>query len=282
MQISKLIRQTTQELKPISEAPQLEAEVLLGHVLNVTRTQLHMRGNEILSEEDQQLFDELVSRRKHGEPIAYLLGYREFWSLLLEVTPDTLIPRHETELLVELALHKFPHDARINAADLGTGSGAIALALAFENPQWKIIATDAHHNALQIAQRNALRLNLSNVEFRLGDWCEALRQDQFDLIVSNPPYIHEHDPHLTQGDVRYEPQTALVAHDQGLRDLKIIIEQAYQHLLPGGWLLLEHGYDQSEAVINVLQQNYYINIIDQQDYAGVDRVAIAQRPPRSV
>lgn len=280
MQISQLIRLVTSELKHTSDSPQLEAEILLAHALGLSRAQLYARGQEKLSSEEECFFIELIERRKHGEPIAYILGQREFWSLPLEITADTLIPRPETELLVELALQQFPRDKKIKVADLGTGSGAIALAIAFEQSHWQVMATDAHENALQIAKKNAERLKLHNIEFRLGHWCDALHHDQFHLIVSNPPYIHEHDPHLTQGDVRFEPKNALISPEQGLRDLKIIIECAYQHLLPGGWLLLEHGYNQSRAVIDLLQKNHYINIVDQQDFAGIDRVAIAQRPEK--
>lgn len=190
-------------------------------------------------------FEALLARRQAGEPVAYLLGRQGFWSLELEVSPATLIPRPETELLVELALARLPAGQSLRVADLGTGSGAIALALARERPQAHVVATDASAEALTVARRNAARLGLGRVEFRDGDWLVPLAQERFDLIASNPPYIEQDDPHLAQGDLRFEPPAALASGADGLDAIRVIVRDAGRHLHPGGWLLLEHGWNQA-------------------------------------
>ena len=257
----------------------LDAELLLAHVLQKTRTWLHTWPEYELSAEQTQEFEQLVARRVVGEPVAHLLAQQEFWSLDLIVTADTLIPRPETERLVELALERIPPTAAWRIADLGTGTGAIALALAKERPACSVIATDQSAAALAVAEDNARNNRLHNVTFRRGNWFEALQDEApFDLIVSNPPYIKETDPHLLQGDVRFEPTTALTAGPDGLTDLQHLIDQALPHLKPGGWLLLEHGYDQGEAVVQLLQEAGFVQVSDYPDLAGLPRVATGCKP----
>lgn len=275
-QISTILQSAVYQLGAVSDSPQLDAELLLAHVLNLTRTQLLMRNKENLTPDQQQGFTKLLKRRLTGEPIAYLLGYREFWSLSFDVSSDTLIPRPETELLVEWVLQKFPQNTAIKIADLGTGCGAIALAIAHERPAWTVTATDRSSAALAIAQGNAAKLQIHNVIFAQGNWCLALGGERFHAIASNPPYVGINDPHLQQGDVRFEPITALASGDDGLHDLRIIIKEAREHLLPGGYLLLEHGYDQAAQVQALLLAAAYINVESHVDLNGIARVTIGQ------
>lgn len=219
-------------------------KTLLLHALGRDRAWLFMHGRDAVPLSVAQAFEALVQRREAGEPVAYLTGSRGFWTLDLAVSPATLIPRADTELLVELALERLDTSPGRRAADLGTGSGAIALAIASERPQSQLIATDASAAALGMARRNADRHSLPNVDFRLGNWFAPLAGEAFDLIASNPPYIAAHDPHLQQGDLRYEPASALASGNDGLDDIRLIVADAPAHLLPGGWLLLEHGWDQ--------------------------------------
>lgn len=256
----------------------IDFEILLAHVLNVPRSYLHSWPEKQISPENEQQFKHYLQRRLNGEPVAYIIGHQEFWSLDFEVTKDVLIPRPETELLVELVL-KFPNEKQLVVADLGTGSGAIALSIANERPQWKIHATDKSEKALFIAKKNADRLKINNVAFYQGDWCEALPDVKFNVIVSNPPYIEENHPNLPA--LRYEPHTALVSTQQGLADLKMIITQAKNHLQPGGILMLEHGFDQAKSVTDFLHHEGYLDIKTLQDLAGKDRVTVAKRPANS-
>lgn len=248
----------------------LEAEILLAHALDTTRTWLRTWPEREVSATDLERFLVLLARRIGGEPVAYLTGTRGFWSLDLAVTPATLIPRPDTELLVELALKDLPPGARV--ADLGTGSGAIALALTSERPDLTVIATDADPGALAIARKNAGRYDLS-VTFLQGDWCSPLPDEGLDLIVSNPPYIAETDPHLDQGDLRFEPRHALASGADGLDDIRIIIGSAPRHLRSGGRLLLEHGWEQGEAVRGLLRANGYSGVASYRDLAGHQRVS---------
>ncbi len=222
-------------------------------------------------------FESLVARREHGEPVAYLLGRRGFWTLDLETTPAVLIPRPETELLVEQALMRIPADRSAHVADLGTGSGAIALAIARERPQASVVATDASEAALAVASANAVKHGIGNVEFRHGDWLMPLAGERFDLIVSNPPYIAAGDPHLLQGDLRFEPQNALASGDDGLDAIRIIVRDAPAHLLPGGWLLLEHGWEQGGAVRDLLRNAGFVDVATERDLEGRDRVTRGHR-----
>lgn len=249
----------------------LEAELLLVHVLGKPRSWLFAHADDALDATHAIAFEALVQRRREGAPVAYITGHRGFWSLELEVTPATLIPRPETELLVELALKRLPAKARI--ADLGTGSGAIALAIAHERPQAQIVATDASVDALTVAQRNAVRLGLANVSFAHGDWLAPLAGHRFDLIVSNPPYIESADPHLALGDLRFEPVTALASGPDGLDDIRRIVDGARAHLETGGWLMMEHGWNQGGAVRAVLTTAGYRDVFTAQDLEQRDRVS---------
>ena len=250
-----------------------DAEVLLLHVLGQSRSWLYAHADDAVDMAVQTAYEALVARRAAGEPVAYLTGRRGFWTLELEVTPATLIPRPETELLVELALERLPRDAACRVADLGTGSGAIALALASERPRVQVVATDASADALAVARRNALRLGIANVRFAQGDWLAPLAGERYDLIVSNPPYIEAADPHLAQGDLRYEPATALASGADGLDDIRRIVAAAPTHLEPGGWLLFEHGWHQGEVARALLRATGYAQVFTAQDLEARDRVS---------
>ncbi len=250
-----------------------DAELLLLHVLQQPRSWLFTHADDQLDMDVQTAYGELLQRRATGEPVAYIIGRRGFWSLDLEVTPATLIPRPETELLVELALQRLPPDDASRVADLGTGSGAIALAIARERPRAQVIATDASAAALAVAQRNAQRHAIGNVTFAQGDWLAPLLGQRFDLIVSNPPYIEAADPHLAQGDLRYEPASALVSGRDGLDDIRRIVNEAREHLQPGGWLLFEHGWDQGAAAGQLLHDAGYAGVFTVQDLEQRDRVS---------
>jgi release factor glutamine methyltransferase len=274
--LQKLLSNASQQLIGVSESPRLDAEVLLTAALERSRSYLHAWPEHEPEPQQAACFAAWLERRQTGEPVAYLLGYREFWSLELEVTPDTLIPRPETELLVELALQRLPGHAALQIADLGTGSGAIALALAVERPHAHVVATDSSPTALAVARRNAQHLGIANIEFRQGDWCAALTGERFDLIAANPPYIAVADPGWQEGALRFEPSVALVAGMDGLDALRVIIAQAPYCLKPGGWLLVEHGYDQGETVPLLLSERGFIEVHDHRDAAGLPRTAYAR------
>jgi len=260
------------------EEARIDAEVLLLHVLGKPRAWLYAHADDDLPAQQQAAFDALVQRRIAGEPVAYLTGSREFWSLHLDVSPATLIPRADTERLVELALDRLPRGQDLQVADLGTGSGAIALAIARERPQAQVVATDASAAALAVACGNASKNNIFNVEFIQGSWFAAVPGRRFDLIASNPPYIAAGDAHLSQGDLRYEPPGALASGADGLDDIRLIAAAAGAHLRDGGWLLLEHGYDQGAAVRALLQAAGFVDVATWQDLAGHDRVSGGQWP----
>ena len=247
----------------------LEAEILLSHVLHVTRSSLLAWPEKLLTPDQVMHYHSLVIRRLRHEPIAYITGYKEFWSLELEVNEHTLIPRPETELLVELVLHHLP----AQVIDLGTGSGAIALAIAHECPQCQVLATDCSDQALNVARRNAQRLNIPNVEFLLSNWCQQLGEKIVQVIVSNPPYIADQDIHLTQGDVKYEPRLALIGGKDGLVALSEIIRCAKNHLIKhSGWLFLEHGYQQGKNVRLLFEEEGYKMVRSYLDDFGIERV----------
>jgi len=262
-----------------SDSASLDASVLLCYVLDKQRSFLLTWPEKMLPVEDAEMFEAILQRRLHGEPIAYIVGEREFWSLPLQVAPSTLIPRSDTERLVEIALEKVPH-IQGDILDLGTGTGAIALAIASELPQRKVWGVDVKEEARKLAESNALKLGIENTTFLSGDWFAPLEgEGQFALIVSNPPYIEKQDPHLAQGDVRFEPLSALVAEDNGLADIKYISEQALRFLLPDAWLMFEHGYDQGSSVRNILSALGYQSITTYKDYGENDRVTIGQFSP---
>lgn len=275
--IGTALQQASHELMPMSSTPRLDAEVLLMHVCSLDRSHLITCNETVLTGEQQHRLESLLARRIHGEPVAYLIGAREFWSMDLNVTSATLIPRPETELLVEKALRHIPPDAEWTIADLGTGSGAIALALAKERPKCRMIAIDISSAALDIAKSNAKKFGLTNIEFREGDWFAPLIGASFDMIVSNPPYIRAGDPHLTQGDVRHEPIMALVSGDDGLDAIRHIARHAREFLKPDGWLLIEHGWDQAAAAGELLRQYGYRDIVSHTDLAGHVRVTGGRR-----
>ena len=253
-----------------------EAELLLQHALRADRAWLFAHADDEVAAVLAGQFRCYVSRRAEGEPIAYITGRREFFGLDLVVTPDVLIPRAETELLVEAALEKIPRDMQARIADLGTGSGAIALALANERPQARVLAGDASTAALALARENARRLGIANVEFAESDWFAALAGRKFDLIVSNPPYIALGDAHLEQGDLRFEPALALSSGSDGLDAIRTIAREARRHLARSGWLLFEHGYDQGAAVRDIFAACGYADAATVQDLEGRDRITAAK------
>lgn len=255
-----------------------DAEALLAHALDRPRSWLYAHGDDELDEQAAARFGGLVQRRASGEPVAYLTGRRGFWSLELQVTPATLIPRPETELLVEIALAQLPHDRPLRVADLGTGSGAIALALAHERRNAQVVATDASRAALEVARGNASRLGLANVEFRHGDWLAPLAGERFDLIASNPPYIAAADEHLNQGDLRFEPAAALASGADGLDAIRRLASGAVACLAPGGWLLIEHGWRQGAQVRALLQQSGLVEIATRRDLSLHERVSFGHAP----
>ena len=255
-----------------------DARWLLAHVLGRSRGWLFAHADEPVEPSDAVAFHALLARRERGEPVAYLCGQRGFWTFDLAVTPDTLIPRPETELLVELALERLPRDGAPHVADLGTGSGAIALALASERPGAQVLATDACAGALEVAGANARALALHNVEFRLGNWFDAVPGRRFDLVASNPPYIAAGDPHLAQGDLRYEPAGALASGPDGLDAIRAIVAAAPGHLAPGGWVLLEQGWDQAADVRALLGAAGFVEVATCRDLEQRDRVSLGRMP----
>ena len=271
MRARELLVQATHALH--GDEARREAALLLCHALGVTDAWLVAHADDSVDPEHATAFRDLVARRARGEPVAYLTGTRGFHALELQVTPDVLIPRPETELLVDCALQRIPEDAEWAVADLGTGSGAIALAIARARPRAKVVATDASGVALAVARANADRLALRNVEFAQGDWCAALGDAWFDLIVSNPPYIAEGDPHLHEGDLRFEPAAALASGSDGLDAIRIIVRDARAHLRDGGWLLFEHGFDQGPAVRGLLAMHGYAEVFTERDLEGRERVS---------
>lgn len=253
----------------------IEVQCLLQAVLHVARAYLLAHPERNLSKVELAHYTGLIQRRLAGEPIAYILGEREFYGLNFKVTPATLIPRPDTELLVELALQRIPKQKQkpCKVLDMGTGSGAIALAIAHACPSADVLASDASAAALAVAQENAQALGLTNVSFVQSDWFAAVGAQQFNLIVSNPPYIEADDPHLIQGDVRFEPSTALVSGAEGLDDIRKIIGHSAAHLAPGGWLLLEHGYDQASRVRDLLTAAKFDSVFSACDLAGIERAS---------
>jgi release factor glutamine methyltransferase len=261
----------------------IEVQILLQTVLSVNRAYLLTHPERVLDSNEFLRYSGLLDRRLHGEPIAYILGEREFYGLNFKVTPATLIPRPDTELLVELALQKIPRplagegvrqDGRgYRVLDMGTGSGAIALTIARERPDTHVVAVDASVDALAVATENAKKLQTCNVRLLQSDWFSALSDERFDLIVSNPPYIESDDEHLSLGDVRFEPLTALASGDDGLDDIRRILSEAKPHLNPCGWLMFEHGYDQAERVRALMREAGFNEVSSARDLSGIERVS---------
>lgn len=273
MRIDQALREARSRLRS-SPSAALDAECLLSHVLAQSRTYLFTWPERTLSESQQRRFLELLARRETGEPVAYLVGKREFYGRLFKVTPDTLIPRPDTETLIDIVLERLP-ESPLRAVDVGTGTGAIGITLALERPAWSVLLVDISDAALRVAKDNARALN-AEVGVVGGTWLAAL-PGPFELIVSNPPYVDPEDPHLGQGDVRHEPRTALVAAERGLADIRVLADQAITRLVEGGWLVLEHGYDQGEAVRTLLQDRGYGEVETLRDLGGQDRVTLGQK-----
>jgi len=267
-----------QQLALDANDAKFEAQLLLQNALKVNRAWLLAHEHDILQDKSAADFSALLARRLLGEPVAYILGYREFYGLNLSVSPDTLIPRPDTETLVEAALDKTPTDTNCTILDLGTGTGAVALAIAQHRPHAQVTAVDASPGALRIAEYNAQQLGLAHVRFSLSDWFAAVEGERFNLIVSNPPYIEQDDTHLTQGDLRFEPLSALASGADGLDDIREIIAHSLVHLLPQGWLMLEHGYNQAHLVADLMAQSGLVDIATIKDLGANDRVTIGKNP----
>ncbi|MBU1284462.1 MAG: peptide chain release factor N(5)-glutamine methyltransferase [Gammaproteobacteria bacterium] len=260
---------------PDSPTPRLDAELLLAHALGKSRSYLHTWPERELDAPQLERYQAAITRRQAGEPVAYILGQQGFWSLELEVAAHTLIPRPDTELLVETVLALLPATPAA-LLDLGTGTGAIALALASERPAWRLTGVDRVPEAVALAERNRARLKLSNANFAESHWFSALVGQRFQLIVSNPPYIAADDRHLAEGDVRFEPSSALVAGADGLDDIRLIIQQAPDYLEAGGWLLLEHGFDQAVAVRELLSARGFSALESRRDLGGHERISLGR------
>jgi release factor glutamine methyltransferase len=279
MTVAESLAWARDRLGSSSDSPRLDAEVLLAHALGQSRSHLYTWPQSNLTAAQYAQFQNLVERRHAGWPIAYLVGRQEFWSLELEVSPAVLIPRPETELLVEQVLERLPSDEPARVLDLGTGSGAIALAIASERPLSSVVATDFSTAALEVARRNALRLAVKNVDFREGDWYGAIKGgERFDFILSNPPYIGPTEPEPQQGDCRFEPPTALVAAQEGLAALAAIFANATEHLTSGGWVLVEHGYRQGPAVRRLAEAAGLVDVASESDLQGHPRVTRGRLP----
>jgi len=283
LHIIQHLKNASNQLENLSDSPRLDAEVLLAHSLKKNRTWLATWPDKKLTDAETLAFDLLLKRRLRGEPIAHITGIREFWSLELNISKDTLIPRPETELMVEKILERYPPSSNLKLLDLGTGSGAIALAVASERPNWSITATDKSTAALNMAKLNAQRLELNNINFLSGNWFEPIKMcppenQLFDIITSNPPYIPQLDPHLSQGDVRFEPLTALASGADGLDDIRLICTQAPSHLKSAGMLIIEHGFDQKIEIHDILQLLAYKNICQYADLANQARLSIGLKP----
>jgi len=276
--VAGALRQARRRLQAHSDSADLDARLLLAHTLGVSTTRLFTAPQAGIESADWVHFKRLIERRAAGEPLAYISGRCGFWTLELAVDPSVLIPRPDTETLVATALELLPQQ-HITIADLGTGSGAIALALASERPQWSVTATDASQPALACAQHNAANLQLTQVHFVHGNWFEPLNGQRFDAIVSNPPYIAANDTHLRAPELGHEPTQALVADDHGLAALAHIAGHAGAHLHPGGWLLLEHGFEQGDAVCNLLHAAGLISVQTRRDLGGRSRVTLGRQRP---
>ncbi|HHR6028197.1 TPA: peptide chain release factor N(5)-glutamine methyltransferase [Providencia alcalifaciens] len=274
MRYSEWLQQAVVRLSA-SDSAKRDAQILLQYTTGRSRTYILAFDETELTSDEQTQLDALLMRREQGEPIAYIVGEREFWSLPLYVSPATLIPRPDTECLVEQALARLPN-AECRILDLGTGTGAIGLALASELPNSCVVGVDFNPEAVALAQRNQQRLALPNIQFSQSDWFASLPNELFDMIVSNPPYIDEGDIHLSQGDVRFEPSTALIADNQGFSDLEHIIATSKQYLKQQGWLLLEHGWQQGSTVRELFNENGYTNVETCLDYGGKERVSLGQ------
>lgn len=277
--IEQALAEAKNLLSVVADNPVLEAEILLAHVLDASRSYLHTWRETKLNCEQSKEFAACLLRRRNKEPIAYITGMREFWSLNFCVTPDTLIPRPETELLVSTVLDLYKSTERIKVADLGTGCGAIGLAIAHDRPKWQVYASDVSESALQIAKKNARRFALDNVSFHQGNWCAALPADEFDVIVSNPPYIGEMEWEAYAAGLLFEPRDALISGLDGLDSIRTICHSAKGCLKAAGYVLVEHGFLQGSSVRKIFAASGYSQIHSVRDLSGQERVTIAQYYP---
>jgi release factor glutamine methyltransferase len=271
--VTKLLQKAEQSIN-CSDSARLDAEILFCDVMQFDRIRIYSHPEQIVPDDKAVLFQALIEQRQQGHPIAHLTGKKEFWSLEFAINVDTLIPRPETELLVETALQMIPDDTTFNILDLGTGSGAIAIAIASERPDCKIVATDINTNALAIAAKNAETHQIENIQFFISDWYQNIPLQAFDLIVCNPPYIKQEDEHLSQGDVRFEPELALVSGADGMQAINIVLENAKRYLASDAYLLIEHGYDQKSLVQEAFLKNDFKQLKTFQDLSGQDRMTL--------
>lgn len=268
-----------ESLKPVSESALLDTELILSHVLDKSRGYLRAYSEEKISETAYSEFKTLLDRRRQGEPVAYIIGKKAFWNFELSVNESVLVPRPETEFLVELCLAKLKNDSGSKRiADLGTGSGAIAIAIALANSDWQVHATDISEDALAVARDNAQSLDVNNIVFHQGSWCDGLPAEKFDLILANPPYVAFGDKHLEEGDLPFEPSVALAAEDSGFGALNSIMNKASEYLKKDSWLLMEHGYNQQAQLIKNLNELGYEKVAGYTDFAGIDRIVEAKWP----
>lgn len=277
MNIQQALQQATRELNESSPTATLDAQILLSHVLECNIAHLIAWPKKTLTEQQQRLYQLLVTKRQKGVPVAHLTGQREFWSLDLAVDDSTLIPRPETETLVEYILSNFSREKELALLDMGTGTGAIAIAIASERPGWKITASDISEQALKLARTNSQKHQTGNITFICSDWFENITSDNFDIIVSNPPYIAGDDPHLQQGDVRFEPKSALSSGKTGMDDIEHLCCHAKNHLVKNGWLIVEHGYNQQQPVANCFVKSGFAEIEQQKDLSGHTRMTAGKR-----
>ena len=276
LSIKAAITEANTQLNSVSDSAMLDAELLLSHCLDKNRSYLHTWPEQVLSDDQADCFQRFIQKRLTDYPVAYLLGTKSFWTLELDVNPDVLIPRPETELLVEIALEKIEAIKNPKILDLGTGSGAIALSIASERKDANIFAVDNSIQALDVAKNNANKLHLNQrITFQQSDWFSNITKKVFDLIVSNPPYISSDDPHLQQS-IRHEPQAALVADNIGIKDIQTIVEKSRDYLKKDAWLMLEHGYAQSTRTLELLNANHYKNAHSRKDLNGILRVSLAR------
>lgn len=273
--VGELLAHAARQLAAVSESPRMDAELLLAHTIERDRTWLFTWSDTSISEQQHTAFMSLLEERLAGKPVAWLLGEREFYGYLFRVTPDTLIPRPDTELLVETALRLLP-DTGLRVADLGTGTGAVGISLALARPRWHVMLGDVHADTLAVARDNAARLHASNTQTVLSSWLDAI-DGELDAVVSNPPYVAEQDPHLSRGDLRFESRRALVAGTDGLDAIRVIARQSVEKVRPGGLLALEHGYDQGHAVAELLTRAGFVDVTTEKDLAGHDRVTHGRR-----
>ncbi len=277
MNIQQALKQASQDLSESSPSATLDAQVLLTHVLQCNTAHLAAWPEKDLTEEQESHYQQLIQQRRQGLPVAHLTGQREFWSLDFSVNSSTLIPRPETETLIEFILTNFSDRENLKLLDIGTGTGAIAITIAIEKPNWQIFASDVSEEALKLARQNSDNHQTDNITFIHSDWFSNIAPNDFDIIVSNPPYIAADDPHLLQGDVRFEPESALISGTTGMDDIEHLCLHAKNHLTNDGWLIIEHGYNQKQQVADCLAKNGFTEINQKQDLSGHTRMTAGKK-----